>query len=414
MTDYRSKTVLVVDNGLFVEFAITLAQSFGRVLYWTPWESAFPKSNAQLPGMGVPQIERVNAIWDVIDYVDLVVFPYVYHGSLQEHLVAMGKRVWGGRRGEELELDRVASKELCASLGIDIGPFEVVTGLDALRDYLRDNDDQWVKISATRGDFETFHAINYRLIEPLLDQLEWSLGEKKRITRFIVEQGINEAIETGYDGFTVDGRFPRQAMFGFEIKDRGYVLECVPYRSLPWQVRSVNDKLSPALRDYQYRGFISTEVRATTDKAYLIDPCCRLGSPPGEMLNVLVTNWPDILWEGAEGTLVEPQCAGKFGAELLIHSAWADKNWQAIEFPKAIRDFVKLRNLTIINGRYYVVPQAVGLPEIGAVVAVADTLDGAIRKVKKYAEQVEGYFVTTMQDAMDAAVDENDKLRGLS
>ncbi|HTQ09305.1 MAG TPA: hypothetical protein VMI31_04470, partial [Fimbriimonadaceae bacterium] len=406
--------VCVVDNGLFVELAITLIPSFGRVFYFNEWMSAFPKSNSTLVGQGVPGLTKVRSPFEIVDDVDLWVFPDVYYGPLQKHLVDLGKRVWGGRMGENLELDRAWSKRTCADAGIDIGPFKVITGLDALREFLRENDDVFVKVSFTRGDFETFHARNYRNIEPKLDELEWSLGAKKRVIEFVVEAAINDAVEVGYDGFCIDGKFASGAAFGLEVKDRGYLGEALKYEDLPECVKSVNKKLAPIMRAFNYRGFFSSEIRATPDgKAYLIDPCARFGSPPGELFEAFVANWSDILWEGAEGVVVEPKYVGRFGAELLLHSTWADKNWQEVEFPKGLREFVKLRNLTVIDGRYYVAPQQVGLPEIGAVVATSDTMEGAIRLVQERAEKVKGYYVDTYPDSLNEAVEAYEAVKTL-
>jgi hypothetical protein len=349
----------------------------------------------------------------VIDDVDLFIFPDVYHSPLQLQLARMGKRVWGARAGEELELNRVESKEYCSSVGISIGPYSVVVGMDALRQHLRDNDDQYVKVSATRGDVETFHSQNYRLIEPQLDQLEHALGAKKRITEFVVETAINEAVEIGYDGYTIDGEFATNAALGIEVKDRGFLLECLPYRELPSCLRDINAKLSQFFGEHSYRGFLSTEVRAIGKAGFLIDPCCRLGSPPGELFMHLITNLPDILWEGSEGTLVEPECVARFGAELMLKSAWAEKNWQPIDVPTAVRDFVKLKNVAEIEGRLYFVPQFDGSTIIGGVVASADTIESAVAKVRSVANQVEGYYLEKPLDALDEAVQTYTIAKGL-
>lgn len=405
MPSYSNRTVCICDNGLFVELALTLVQSFGKVYYWSPWVSAFPKSNPILIGTGLPGITRIRDVWEVIDEVDLFVFPDVYHAPLQLQLARMGKRVWGARAGEELELNRVESKEYCSSIGISIGPYSVLVGMDALRQYLRDNDDQYVKVSATRGDVETFHSCNYRLIEPQLDQLEHALGAKKRITEFVVESAINDAVEIGFDGYTVDGEFTTNAALGIEVKDRGFLLECLPYRELPNCLRDINSKLSQFFGEHEYRGFLSMEVRAVGKSGYLIDPCCRLGSPPGELFMHLITNLPEILWEGSEGTLVEPECSGRFGAELMLKSSWAEKNWQPIDIPSAVRDFVKLKNVAELDGRLYFVPQFDGSTIIGGVVASADTIESAVTKVRNIANQVEGYYLEKPMDALDEAIE---------
>ena len=412
LQDYKSKTVAVIDNGLFVEIAATLAKSFGKVYYFSPWRGAFPKSNARLVGTGIKGVTRCNDYHDIIDEVDLWIFPDVYYSGIQLDLEARGKRVWGSRKGEELELNRRASKEHCKSLGIPVGPYVVLTGIDALREYLKLHDDQWIKCSLTRGDFESFHSENYKNIEPRLDELEHNLGAKKKIYEFIVEQGIPDAVEIGYDGFSVDGQFPTQACNGIEVKDKGYIGLFQPYKDMAPQIQEINSKLAPTLKEFKYRNFFAVEARITQDgKPLVIDPCCRAGSPPSELLQLMYTNLPDIFWYGAEGTCIDPVPADKWGAELLIHSSWADKNWQAVQFPPEIRDNVKFRNLAIINGEYYVVPQSVGLPEIGAVVAVGPTLEEAVETCKEYSKHVKGYFIDMFADSLDEAQDEIEKLK---
>lgn len=413
MSDHRNHTVCVFDFGLFAELAVTLSKQFGRTLYYCPWQDGYPKSNALLIGSGIPGVERIRSIWPYLDEIDLFVFPDVYEGPLQEHLVSLGKRVWGSRLGEELELDRIASKEMCAAADIDIGPYEVVTGLDALRKFLKSNDDQWVKISATRGDMETFHSKTYALSEPRLDELEHNLGAKKHIMEFIVEAGINPAIEAGYDGYTVDGKFAKGALVGIEVKDKSYVGKTMRYRDLPDSAKSVNAKLAPLLKKYGYRGFFSSEIRCTPDGgAYLIDPCARSGSPPNELYQLMIGNMADILWEGSEGTIVEPEYKAKYGAMLLLTSEWAMTNWQAVEFPKELRDHVKLRNLTIIEGKYYYVPDKSHCSAIGAIVAMGDTAEAAIEECREIAEQVHGHYLEVAADSLDEAHEDLKKYLG--
>jgi len=409
---YSTKSVLVIDCGLFVELAVTLSKSFGKVWYYSPWTSAFPKSNQRLVGDGIPGVMRCNNPWDILDEVDLFVFPDVYEGPLQVYLDSKGKRVWGSRKGENLELYRDWSKEYMSKAGLDIGKYEVAVGMDALRKMLKARPNVWVKINITRGDMESFYSKNYNLIEPRLDELEYSLGAKKDKMEFFVEDSIDDAVEVGYDGYCVDGQFPSIAMWGLEIKDRGYVGFVTKDTRQPLQITDTNQKLSSILKKFKYRNFFSTEMRVTKDgTAYPIDVCARLSSPPGELIQAMYENLPDIIWNGAEGKLVEPLIAGKFGVEVMIHSSWADKNWEAVQFPKSIRDNVKFRNLTIINNKYYVVPQAVGLPEIGAVVAVGNTLEDAVAKAREYCKQVEGYFITCCVESLDEAETEMAKLK---
>jgi hypothetical protein len=410
---YRQRTVAIIDNGLFVEMAAVLAKDFGTVYYCCPWESAFPKTNSLLIGEGIPGVTRVDSIWPYVDEIDLFCFPDVYYGPLQVYLTSIGKRVWGARMGEELELYRDESKKYLKSVGVDIGPYKVIKGLDNLKEYLRYHENMWVKVSKTRGDTETFSAKNYDLVEPVLIELEHKLGAKRNLINFVVESDIPDAVEIGYDGYTIDGKFPKHGMFGIEVKDKGFIMKTGLYSDIPEPIRRVNSLLSEIFKNYQYRGFWSSEIRYTKqDKAYLLDPCARLGAPPNELFWTIVSNWADIVWEGAAGTVVEPKFTAKWGAELLIHSQWADTHWQPIAFPKKYKDNVRLRNMTIIDGKYYVVPQSCELPEIGAVAATGDTMEDAIKNVRAIAEQIEGHYVHTFPESLDEATSELEKLEG--
>lgn len=408
MDELKNKCILVRDYGLFAEWAIKLTQYFGRVLYYCPYKSAFPSSKQFAIGTGFEGVERVTDFWDHVAETDIFFFPDVYDGDLQVFLrEELGKPVWGSARGEELELMRWQTKMfLKKDLHLPVQPVERIIGVDDLRAHLMDTTDKYVKISLLRGDFETFRHDNYRLSEPILDDIEQKLGPYKTSKEFIVEDAIDDAIEVGYDGFTIDGAYPDPGMFGYEIKDVAYVGVVRPYSKLPEQVKEVNQKLAPVFQQYQYRGFWSSEIRVTKDrKPYLTDPCCRAGSPPSELYQEIFSNWGDIIWAGAHGEVKAPIPTGKYGVEVLIHSQWADQHWQAIYVEPEVRQWVKLRNVCQIDGTLYVAPQVVGLPEIGAIVGVDDSLLGAISKVKSYCEKVTGYSTDLNLDRVAEAID---------
>lgn len=401
-----NKTILVRDYGLFATWAQKLSEEFGRVLYYCPYKSAFPRSQQYAIGTGLEGVERITNFWDHVDETDIFFFPDVYDGDLQVALRDMGKPVWGAGKGEELELMRWQTKMfLKKDLHLPVQPVERIIGVDALREFLMENENKYVKISMLRGDFETFRHDNYRLSEPILDDVEQKLGPYKESKEFIVEDAIDDAVEVGYDGFTIDGQFPDPGMFGYEIKDVAYVGVVRPYGKLPKQVLEVNEKLAPAFEEYNYRGFWSSEIRVGKDgKPYLTDPCCRAGSPPSELYQEMFHNWGEIIWAGAHGELVTPEPVGKYGVEVLVHSQWADQHWQAVYVEPGARQFVKLRNVCQIGDTLYVAPQVVGLPEIGAIVAVDDSLLGAIKKVKGYCEMVTGYSIDLNLDRVAEAV----------
>lgn len=412
MNEYARRTCLVYDNGLYVHLAERLAQDFGRVFYYSTWEQPFPRSNAIRIGDGIPGVTRINSIWPVIDQVDLFVFPDIFHGPLQVYLQKLGKRVWGSRLAENLEILRGLSKRWLKEAGLSVGPYRQIRGVARLKEYLKENEDQYVKINQTRGDMETFHAANYKLIEPRLNELEHSLGATASITDFVVESGIEAKAEVGYDGYTIDGKFPSLALFGVESKDAAYVGSVVPYRSLPPAVLEVNAKLRPLLDNFGYRGFFSSEIRVGKDgKNYLIDPCTRMASPPGELYCYMIENLADVLYEGADGVMVEPKFKDAWGAELVLKSDWAHENWQPIDYPKSLRDQVKLHYHTRIDGRDYFIPQAIGMSELGGVVACGSTADEAIKNVTKAAEKIEGYDIKFNYEALDDAANDMRKLK---
>ncbi len=415
MTNLKTKKVLVWDSGIFVEIARRLAEDFGTVYYYAEWRSGYPTSRGLLIGGGDDTLVRLEDPWELIrdDEIDLYVFPDVYDYGIMEYLASTGKRVWGCRLGAELELDRPKTKDMLAKAGIPIGDYKEIVGLDALRKHLKTHEDAWIKINSTRGDMETFHAPTYEKIEPRLDELEHTLGAKKKIMRFVVEAGIPDAIEAGYDGFCIDGAFPKVGITGIEVKDKGYVGRITKYKDIPPQVQAVNEALVPAFKRYNYRGFWSSEVRISKDgKGYPIDLTARAGSPPSELYQNMISNLAEVIWYGAEGIMIEPEYVAPWGAEVILHCEWADKNWAHIHIPDDVRRNVKLRNYTIIDGEYYIVPQLCGMPEIGAVVATGKTAKEAISEVKRIAGLVEGYYLEAPVDAMDEAIEDLNKILG--
>jgi phosphoribosylamine-glycine ligase len=408
--DLGTKVAVVVDNGLFIEIARELSKVFKKVYYYMPWKNGFPKSNQYVVGEGIEGVERIYDFWDYKDKADIFIFPDIYDGDMQLELLRQGKLVWGSRKGENMELYREQMKEYMKSRGLYVSPYKVVKGLDNLRSYLKEHDDVWVKQNVTRGDFETANSLNYKTFEPVLDEWEHKLGKVKHIKKFIVEKGV-KAVETGMDCYTIDGKYPDKTLAGIEVKDLGYVGRIVEYNKLSTKITDFNDKVSPLFNMYGYRGFFSTEIRISEEHPpYMVDFCARAGSPPNELYQLMYKNLPEIIWYGANGYVIDPETEHEYGVEALIHSSWADQNWQAIDFPEEYRDNIKLRNVCYIDGRYYAVPQSVGLPEIGAIVAEGDTMDEAIEKVKEIAESIQGHYIEVKIESIDVALKQFEEL----
>ena len=75
-----------------------------------------------------------------------------------------------------------------------------------------------------RGDFETYHHLNYLATQAWLDDLANRLRPFGNIADFIIEEPIaGDAVEIGVDGFCVDGEILHPTLFGYEVKDAGYI-----------------------------------------------------------------------------------------------------------------------------------------------------------------------------------------------
>lgn len=397
--------ILIYDHGLFTSLAERLARDVEQVGYFAPWKSGFPDGCELCVGDGLEGVHRVKNFFNAVSDYDLIVFPDVQDADLQQHLRSMGKLVWGSGKGSELELLRWTTCQKFKHIGLPENHVEKVTGVKALREYIKEHEDVFVKVSTFRGLMETWHAKNYKDAEPRLDALESELGPRKEIVEFVVEDSIPDANEIGYDGYCIDGKFPKTGFWGVEIKDRAYLGNACKYDELPDGVRMVNDCLQPLLEESQYRNFFSTEIRES-DAPHLIDVTARHASPAGELYVEQIENLPEVLWQGASGILVEPVISQPWGAQIILQSDWAEKHWQPVSFPEDIRRFVKLYYHARINGQDYVTPKHFnGMREIGSVIGLGKTMDEAVENAKENAAKVEGFQIHPDGDALDEAVE---------
>lgn len=420
-TNLKEKSILVIDNGLFMEFALKLADFFGKVYYYVEWKDAYPGmakavigtewvNGKQLNTFDGKNFERVENLYDYLDKIDMVFFPDVYDGDMAQFLLDKGIPVAGSMKGEELELERWDTKQYFKKMGMDVQPIQRIVGMEALDKHLQGVKDKWVKISKYRKHFETFHHKKYELTKPLLDKIQKDMGPMSKIAEFIVEDNIEADVEEGIDIYTVDGKFPNYAFAGAEIKDMAFAGKFFRYNDLSEGLREVNDQISPILKKYGYRGFFSTEVRTTKEgKHYFIDPCCRLGSPPSELYQEMYTNLGDIVWNLGQGKIIDPIPANKYGMEVLIHGDGTIDSHQAVYFPPEIRKNVKLRNVLKVDGKYYTL-NLHGLPEVGALVVTGNTLEECKSKLERMAEVVEGYGMSVKVEALDEAIEEFSKM----
>jgi hypothetical protein len=296
------------------------------------------------------------------------------------------------------------------SAGLPVGAYQTVTGIEALREYLKENPGVYVKGNVFRGDVETFRNKNWIVTQPLLDDLANRLGPRQSSTLFVVEDRI-EGVEVGYDGACIDGRFPAIACFGYEAKDAGYVGRVVDYEDLPAALREVNARLAPAMAALGCRSFYSNEVRVGPDrKPYLMDPAMRAGSPPSEAYIELFSNWDEFIWIGADGELSELRPTAGYAAEIILRSEWAREHFLALDIPASVRRFIKVHGHCRIEGRDYAAP--LGIREVGAAIGLGDSLEEAVAAAMEHAAAVEALELEFDRNALDSAMESIEEGRG--
>lgn len=408
----RSKSILICDSGLYVSLALRLSRDFSRVGYHPiAWKRAFPGYEEHDIGTGFEEITPEPHLFKALDRYDMVWFPDVLHGDLQVFLRAHGYRVFGCGYGEELELNRLGTKKLMEQVGLPVGPYAVLHGMEELCAFLKTHKDWFVKLSLLRGITETFGSEEYWLIEPRLDELRHKLGMRKKWMEFIAEKQIKTKIELGYDGISIDGLFPKIAANGCEIKDVAYACVVQDYDRLPKGLRLVNEKLAPAMKASKYRNFFSSECREADDgKFYPIDLTTRQPSPAGESEQELWENLSEVAWEGAEGKLVELKSKAKYAVQSIIYGDRADESWQPIKFPEEFRDNIKLYHECLDEGRSYCLPQLTKMNEVGSVVTIGNVLKDVIKQNEEIAKHVTGDKITIRTDKISDVVKEFEEM----
>lgn len=407
----------VVDSGgSYVSLAQRLSKEYKTVYYTCPsWVDAYPRMNKPYIGQGLEGIEVIDSPWPVYDEIDLWVFPDTYYGDLQEFLISQGEIVWGSRNGEELELNRDALKEHMKSLGLPVNKYVTIVGFENLKVYLQENDGVYVKINKWRGTVESFYSKNWTMIKPEIDELEHHLEGLGDYIEFIVEQPIEAITESGYDGFTIEGQYPESSLYGIEVKDRAYVGEVIKYIEISPLITDFNSKMSDTFKKYGYRGFFSTEIRIDKNKVpYMIDFTARTPCPPGEIYLELYKNLGEIIWAGANGSIVPSQFTGKFGVELLMESEWACHHFQPVYFPQKYASQIKLKKNMIMNGTNYCIPQSYESNDIGGVIGIGDTLEEAVNNCLSAADSIEGNGINIAKHTLEDAQGELEKLKSLS
>lgn len=421
----KDKIILVLDHGLFFEVALKLADYYGKVYYFSPYQSAYPEMDLAVIGtewangkrletFDGKNVVRVENPYDVLDEIDICYATDVYYGAFIELLEKSGVPCVGAGKAERLELDRFATANEMAKIGMDVPNTISITGMDRLREYLKTVKNKWVKISRYRAEFETFHHIEYYLSEPLLDKIQMNLGALKDIVEFIIVDNIDAIVEEGIDSYTVNGELPDVVSTGCEIKDVAYAMKLKKTSELSKGNKIVNEKFSKLLKKYDYQGFFSTEVRTTkNNKHYLIDPCAREGLPSKFSYMELFDNFGEIVWGLGNGVIVNPVYKYEYGMEVLISSGWISGTHQSIYFPKEVRKWLKLLNPIKIDGKYHIIKTSESV-SIGSLVSIGNSHQECADKIMDMAEKIKGYEVNIKTEGINEAIEAFKEMEKLS
>lgn len=372
---FKDKKCLCWDVGLFTEHCVRLARDFGTVWHFSPYQTDFPLFRDAIIGEGMEGLTKTLDFFEHKDEADLVFVPDVHQGGLIEDLRKQGKVVFGGGRGEELELYREVAHQIQKEIGLPIQPYIVLEGVDAVEEYIKKNPKKklFVKIDIFRNNLESLKSINYKSSKIVLDNVRATLGPFADSFPFVIEDEIEGDVEVGFDLFFNGKEFLKPYLYGYEYHS---VYEGVWTETLPAPLKLVADKITPVLQKYNYRGAISCEMILGKDKKpYAIDWTTRFASPMSVFYTESIKNFSEVIWAVANGETIRIDNSSKYVGILPLDSDYAKDHWLEISFDPKLRNVIKLRCAAKHKGAYY------GVPGLSGVVVLC-AFDNVLNKIK--------------------------------
>lgn len=392
MKEVSQLHIRVIDSpgGLFLPVAERFARDAKLVEYWTPaWEQK-PRARTDSIGYQYNGVERIPCPFENKRDVDLWCFPDIDFGGFQMDLIEQGFTVWGGRNGDQLENSRGLFLKTLKKVGLSVPKFKAITGISPLIEYLKDNEDKYIKVSKHRGDWETMHFRSWKLDKNEVYARAVRLGPLGDLKTFYVFDPIDTIIEDGLDSFCIDGQWPQNCIHAMEKKNEGLLATTALFSEIPEGLRSINEAFSDELRRYGYRGDFSTEVRITEDgEHFFIDPTCRKASPVSQVQTELWENYTEYHWAGANGEIVEPKPTAQFGCQVLLKSTGNPLNWVEFELPEQLQQWVKCSNAMIVNGKVCIPPMDNDHgADVGWLCATGDSIRDCVATMKDYIKEL--------------------------
>jgi hypothetical protein len=390
--------ILVYDNGLNTESAIAIARAGHSVAYTSPWTEAFPKPAKAWIGKGLEGLEVVESFSKALDKADYVFCPDTFsQDRVHQARAKLGdSKVWGAGHAERMELDRVYMKRQQAALGLRVGDYEVLSGVEELIKHCRAKKNRWIKTSKYR-QYETFKHEDWESTRnqhlgaildaygPAADQMVW------------LSEAPLKGQEVGLDGvFDLTG-FLQPYGWGYEKKDEAYIGRWGAV--LPPVLEEQRLGLSRILTTYKARSIVSNEVIVTAeDVGHMIEPTIRAPHPPMAGMLEMYNNLPAVWTKGVPA--LAPRA--KFCACLVFRSSWAGDHWCEIKIDYPQRRWVKLSQACRVNGRYFAVP---GNEFLGQIVGIGLTVETAVKACKEHVKAVSCKEMDVNESALDELMD---------
>lgn len=390
MKEIKDITAAFVDHGgLYLPLAQKLAQSYKRILYTDPCERAFPKINDSVIGDGFDNIDRVDSFWPHKADVDLFIFPDSQGRGVQAELRSQGFPVWGSGNAETLEQSREKFHRILGEVGLEVPTFEIVVGLSALREHLKDKTDKYIKISKYRGSLETCHWRSMDDDAGMLDCWAVKFGGVKDLIRFLVFDKIDTPLELGGDTYNILGQWPDSMWDAYEWKDKGYFGAWKKFGDMPEQTQAIMGAFGPVLKSEGHRNFWSMELRVMPDGSFKFIDATPRGPLPGtgsQTENII--NLAEIIAAGSEGELVQPKPEKLFAAECVLTQKGQKEAWGSVRVPDELSRWMKLGGSCRVDGRTWFPPDDSHDEEIGWLVALGDSPIETIETMLKQAEEL--------------------------
>jgi hypothetical protein len=386
MKDVSEITACVCDYGTFLDLAARLGETYHKVYYYSPFETEYQDVKKCVIGTGIPNVERCDDYMDpaIIAECDLYIFPDIAFKGHQKLLRYLGKAVWGSMDASDLELYRTRFLAMLEEVGLPVAPSKTIVGLTALEEELRAQKDRWVKVNRFRANTETFYHQDWEHSVPQMNYMKDEFGGVSENIVFIVQEPIPDAQELGYDGFSIDGKYPQKSFQGYELKNELYLGSWLDNADMPEMVLKVNEAISPVLRKMGYRNFFASELR----NEFFIDITPRHAGQTQEHLQRTMTNLPDVIWQGANGVLLEPEFSHKFAAEATLHYSACDEDWKVLRISPEAKKWVRLCGYCQ-DGDFYHFPPGKN-DEVGVVIGMGNTIEAAIDNLQEHLDLIDG------------------------